>query len=334
MPASYPALPPPTWATNSGTRDPSGAIPSGRQGTGWVTGETITAKNFNALLGQTADWLTYLAELFPSNGVVSAVSYRVVDAVGGSDIGQMSHSAGDLVIDAADGISIVGGGSGTPTMYLDDAAGTVRLQSYGADAAVIIRAGWDLNDQSFRVGFGDRVGDGTGYPTYKWDLSPAMGGWMAFDSVATAGVVLYVPHIGGSGDDTASLVNHTGGVAHMYARTPLRQAVRVSEDSATVRETVKLLTVVFAAEVAATQPTVILVRETKDGSATKTAVATVTCPASATRETATSGAVSVDLDWSTYRYFLEWNALAGVADGAAARGVEQVIVDVLTRAAG
>lgn len=83
----------------------------------------------------------------------------------------------------------------------------------------------------------------------------------------------------------------------------------------------------------ATQPTVILYRELKDGSATKTAVATCTCPASATRQTVAAPSITNgDLDWATYRYFLEWDGLAGVIDGAAARGVEQVLVSFRTRA--
>jgi hypothetical protein len=327
-----PSTPPPSWATNAGTRDPSGAITSGRQGTGWVPGESIAARAFNAVLGQFADWIVYAATLLPADGIVGAVAFRVYDAIGGNLVGTVSHSAGDLTVTAEAGLVLIADGAGTPGIYLDDAAGTVRLQSYAADAAVIIRSGWNLNDQDFRVGFGDIVGDGTGYPTYSWDLSPSMGGWMAFDSVATAGVVLYVPHAGGSGDDTANLVNHTGGISHMYARCPLRRSVAISEDGATSRETVKLLTVIFAAEVAATQPTVILYEEIKDGSAVKTAIATCTCPASATRQTVTSGVLTADLDWATYRYFLEWDALAGVVDGAGARGVEQVIVDILTRA--
>lgn len=321
------------WATGSPAHRSPNPIPTPRQDEGLQNGDPADPLAFNSLLGNVTDWTVYLGQFSVSTGVEYRAAYQVWDSVGGASLGHLTSVTGDILLAANDGVILQAGGTGTPTIYLDHVNDTVRLQSFGADGAVLLRAGWALNDQSFRVGFGDTAGDGTGYPTYTWDLSPSSGGWFAFDSVATASVVLWVPHAGGSGDDTASLVNHTGGAAQMYARCRMPRPVAVSEDGVIYRETITGMTVVFAAEAAATQPTVTLYRELKDGSATKTAVATCTCPASATRQTTTAPSITNgDLDWATYRYFLEWDSLAGVADGAASRGVEQVLVSVRTRA--
>ena len=316
------------WATGSASYRSPNPIPTPRQDEGLQNGDPADPLAFNSLLGNVTDWTVYLGQFSVSTGVDYRTALQIWDSVGGASLGYLGSSAGDILLSADDGLILQAAGSLTPTIYLDDAAGTVRLQSNSIDAAVAIRDGWALNDNSFRLGFGDTVGDGTGYPVYTWDHSPSDGcGWAAFDpfGASSTGVGLYILN------DYARLENQTGGVATLQARAQVKPALAVSEDGATARWTVTEVVAVFTAATTA-QPTVKLIRTTRDGANTRTVMATCQPTAVASRQTITDNTItSADLDFATYRYFLEWEE-TGIANTALSRGVEQVLVRVRTRA--
>lgn len=318
----------PTWATNVGRR---GTLTAGLQATGWVAGQPLDPLLINAIEGPLADWVGWLAsDVSPSGQALRATSFSVVDAPGGTVLGYLGSSSGDILLSSDDGVILQASGSLTPTIYLDDAAGTVRLQSSGADGAVLIRAGWALNDQSFRVGFGDTAGDGTGYPTYTWDLSPAFGGWSAYATSGTGlAVVGFDPASSTATADYARIWNYSGATSRLFARSALRQSVLISEDGAVARETAFQLQIRFESDAAGAQPTVSLVAKTS-GSAT--IIATCTCGSSTSAQTITSSPFTHDFDWSANRYFLEWDSVSTVADGQGSRIVSRVSLSNLTRA--
>ena len=67
------------WATNPGTR----TTPTvGRQATGWIAGEPVSASQANDLWGTSLDWIALLSEIAPADGTLTAQVIEVYDLAG------------------------------------------------------------------------------------------------------------------------------------------------------------------------------------------------------------------------------------------------------------
>lgn len=320
-----PSTPPYNWATNANTRDPD-PLSSGRQQTGWVPGETIPGKGFNSLEGNQCDWITYLSQFAGgTQGILDALALNIRnDLPSGTVLGTLDFTGTVFRITApaaATELRIAATGADPITLT----AGNVSLSTAGnfAVGGTLGAFGAYLQDDPTT---GLRYGYGVDRPGLVWDLSPNCGGWTAtLDNYTDGGPFIVITVAGAATDGEARLLNKSSVNQEVRGHCPLRRALDNTEVIATYTDTVTALEVIFGAT-NTEQPTVELIRQTRDGTATESVMATCQPTAAMTRQTITDSTIanSGRLEWGTYRYFIRWKSTATINADAASRAVESV----------
>lgn len=333
-----------TWASDGSaviTTPPDALIQLG-----YAVGDQPTAEHFNSLANQHTAWARYLDGYFTStDGRVKAdMVYPYTSGTGSGTRIVLSETNGVDIFAATNGdIELESFGTGsiglTSSSSVDISGDYVNLTG-SVDGVGILSPIYfqDGIGASFLDGIRARLaGTGATLPTITRDYSPNEGGWTAhaddgIGGVTAVGVGILKGSPGAARVDTAFLENQTGGTKSLYAQRGLARNEASSEvvaasGSSSSTEAILELRVVFAAT-NTEQPTVQLIRQTRDGTATEVVLATCTPTASATRQTISDSTISTSsaLDWKNYKYLLRWTA-ASVSDGSFSRGVEQVLVD-------
>jgi hypothetical protein len=313
---------------------------------GYEVGDQPTAEHINSVFNNWTSWGAYLDGYFTAtDGRIKAdMIYPYTSGTGSGTRIVLSETNGLDIYGATNkDIDLVTAGTGAiglTSASSADISGTLVTLT-GTTDGVAVYSNLYLTDgigASFLDGIRVRLaGTGSTLPTITRDYSPNGGGWTVHGdngsgSVTSVGVGILKGSPGAARVDTAFLENQVGGTKSLYAqrslaRTEASSEVVAASGSSSSTEIILELRVVFAAT-NTEQPTVELIRQTRDGTATEVVLASCTPTAVASRQVVSDStiATSTALDWKNYKYILRWTATS-VSHGAFSRGVEQVLVD-------